>query len=667
MFCDRSTLAQAARRLSPIALFVGCTIIAGPATAQDFFTPAAGPGAFPAERFSPGTDRESVFDAESGAVHGHLDYDVALWGLYALNPLVAWDRPPDAAASRLGSVVAHRLGANLVAQLSLFEWIALGIDIPVALQLPGEVPATVDAATPAAVGLGDLRVVPKIRLLRAEDAEIDVAVIPSFTLHTAFPRGAYLGEGFATFAPRIALSRELERFRFAADVGLLVRSELSEVGQAIGPQFTYRAGIGYKLHPVGVPVGLDLGVSGSAQIAPGSNEPGRQPLEALAGVYYDIWGPLQAFAGAGAGLLAGPGAPDLRVFGGLRWSARAPKDKDGDGVDDYQDSCPDQPEDIDGFEDADGCVDADNDGDGVLDAGDRCPDEAEDIDGFEDDDGCPDLDNDGDGVADGQDKCPDEAEDVDEFEDADGCVDPDNDGDGILDGSDECPTEAEDRDGFEDEDGCVDADDDGDGVADVDDGCRTLAEDADGFEDEDGCPDPDNDGDSVLDADDKCPLEKEVINGVDDDDGCPDKGKAKVIVTAQSIDILEKVFFATGKADIGERSFSLLSQVAAVLRANPQIRAVRVEGHTDSVGNGDSNRELSQRRADAVRAFLLNKGVAPTRLLARGFGDTQPIADNGSRAGRDQNRRVEFKIVALPDSADGDDDGATQEVPAVDE
>jgi outer membrane protein OmpA-like peptidoglycan-associated protein len=117
------------------------------------------------------------------------------------------------------------------------------------------------------------------------------------------------------------------------------------------------------------------------------------------------------------------------------------EDSDHDGIPDRVDRCPKDPEDKDGFEDADGCPDPDNDKDGLSDTRDKCPNEPEDVDGFRDDDGCPDPDNDQDGVADAQDKCPLEPEDKDGFQDDDGCPDPDNDKDGYLDGVDKCPNE----------------------------------------------------------------------------------------------------------------------------------------------------------------------------------------------------------------------------------
>jgi outer membrane protein OmpA-like peptidoglycan-associated protein len=118
-----------------------------------------------------------------------------------------------------------------------------------------------------------------------------------------------------------------------------------------------------------------------------------------------------------------------------------PGDRDGDGIPDDIDKCPNDPEDKDGFQDDDGCPDPDNDKDGILDAKDKCPNDAEDRDGFEDADGCPDPDNDKDGIPDVKDKCPNDPEDKDGFEDADGCPDPDNDKDGVPDVSDQCPLE----------------------------------------------------------------------------------------------------------------------------------------------------------------------------------------------------------------------------------
>jgi outer membrane protein OmpA-like peptidoglycan-associated protein len=230
----------------------------------------------------------------------------------------------------------------------------------------------------------------------------------------------------------------------------------------------------------------------------------------------------------------------------------------------------------------------------------------------------------------------------------------DADSDGIVDGSDACPTVPETANGFEDSDGCPDevpapepepVDTDSDGIVDGTDRCATEPEDKDGFEDADGCPDPDNDKDGIADGDDQCPAEQETINGVTDEDGCPDKGKVKVRVESERIVIEEKVYFATNKDVILERSYSLLAQVAQVLRANPHIELVRVEGHTDDVGTVAYNQDLSQRRANNVRARLIEEGIAPERLEAVGYGKSRPVDPATTAAARENNRRVEFIIV----------------------
>ncbi len=350
-------------------------------------------------------------------------------------------------------------------------------------------------------------------------------------------------------------------------------------------------------------------------------------------------------------------------------------DNDGDGIPDEMDGCPMEPEDDDGFEDRDGCPEDDNDNDGIVDTRDRCPMNPEDMDGFEDTDGCPDLDNDGDGVADKMDRCPDEPEDKDGFEDTDGCPDIDNDGDtildaddacpnsagkantmnrakhgcpendtdkdGILDDDDQCPTDPEDRDGFEDDDGCPDRDNDGDGIYDDKDTCPMDPEDKDGFDDMDGCPDIDNDGDGFLDADDACPNDKENRNGFEDDDGCPDEIPEEVLKFTGAI---RDIQFKLNSDELLSSSFPILNEAADVLTQYPGIR-MEIQGHASADGDDMHNMLLSQRRAESVRRYLVNRGIDPTRLTAIGYGETVPIADNNTQEGRVMNRRVEFKII----------------------
>lgn len=311
-------------------------------------------------------------------------------------------------------------------------------------------------------------------------------------------------------------------------------------------------------------------------------------------------------------------------------------DKDGDTVLDKDDQCPSLPGPVENK----GCPVAapkDRDGDGILDPVDQCVDQPEDMDGFKDEDGCPEPDNDNDGILDTADKCPNEAGPMQNL----GCPVTDKDGDGLNDDVDKCPNEPEDKDGYQDEDGCPDLDNDADGLPDERDQCPMEPEDKDGFKDEDGCPDQDNDGDGVTDDKDECPNDP----GPADNKGCPRK-YALVAVTKDRIEIKKQIKFATGSAKIvGAESEKILDEVGMALKDNAQIKKVRVEGHTDSVGNDAANLKLSQNRANSVMAALIKRGIDPARMEAVGFGEERPIASNSTAKGRAENRRTEFNIV----------------------
>lgn len=248
-------------------------------------------------------------------------------------------------------------------------------------------------------------------------------------------------------------------------------------------------------------------------------------------------------------------------------------------------------------------------------------------------------DNDNDGIKNRKDACPDDAEDFDGFEDTDGCPDPDNDQDGIPDLADACPHQPEDRDGFADADGCPDPDNDGDGVHDAADRCPNEPEDLDGFADQDGCPDPDNDGDGVLDGDDSCP-DTPAGNEVDAQ-GCSIVPEVPRI--AEKL-ILEGVNFLSSSAQLTSTSVIVLAEVARSLLAYPDA-LIEVRGHTDAVGPAEANRDLSHRRAMAVRDALIQLGVAPSRITAVGYGEDYPLAPNDIPEGRARNRRVEIHRI----------------------
>lgn len=236
---------------------------------------------------------------------------------------------------------------------------------------------------------------------------------------------------------------------------------------------------------------------------------------------------------------------------------------------------------------------SDRDGDGFLDDADTCPDEA----GVEPD-GCPIRDSDGDGFLDDEDACVDEAGVA-----PDGCPIRDTDGDGFLDDVDACVDEA--------------------GV------------------EPDGCPIRDTDGDGILDDVDDCKDEPETKNGYQDGDGCPDEVPEEVKAFTGAI---EGIYFETAKATIRSKSTTTLERAAKVLSDYPDVR-VEISGHTDDRGKRDYNMKLSADRAESVKAWLVEHGIDASRITTRGAGPDEPVADNGSRAGRAKNRRIEFEIL----------------------
>ena len=258
----------------------------------------------------------------------------------------------------------------------------------------------------------------------------------------------------------------------------------------------------------------------------------------------------------------------------------------------------------------------DTDGDGIYDKDDACPEEA----GLEIFNGCPDSDNDG--IQDSKDDCPNTAG-LAEFN---GC--PDGDGDGVMDKDDKCPTVA----GLKALMGCPDAD--GDGVADGDDNCPNES----GPAANNGCPWPDTDGDGILDKDDKCPNEA----GTAANNGCPEvKPTEEVMETLNSY--ARTILFNVGKATFKEETDQVLQAMVAIFKEYPRANFA-IEGHTDSSGSNSMNQALSERRANAVRDYLIANGINADRLTAKGFGEDNPIATNKTRAGRKENRRVEVKL-----------------------
>ena len=559
------------------------------------------------QNFRPATGPWNYFSVESARVAPHLRFVPSLTINYGNQPLT--ERDPDDVIVR--KIVEHMVTADVQFNFGLGDRFDLGLSVPISYVVAGEPEAGGVAEFEDGAAFGDVRLVPKIRLF-GFDKQDDSGVGASISVPVDLPTGddeKFFGAGQVELNPKLILEGRVIGFSFALNGGIKVRPNKKTVDTLeLGNEVTYGAAMGIDL---GTPDALlfaeVFGVAPMEDINPDSRS---TPLEGLLGFRFFTKPGLVVSLGAGTGLIPDYGSPLWRGLFQLSYFVRD-RDTDGDGLMDSVDACPNDPEDKDGFEDTDGCPDPDNDQDQILDVNDRCPNDPEDKDGFEDADGCPDPDNDKDQILDVDDKCPNEPETVNGFEDIDGCPDvADRDGDGILDNVDKCPDDPEDK---------------------------------DAFEDEDGCPDPDNDKDGILDVNDKCPLVPETMNGVDDEDGCPDSKLVKV--TKEKIVILQKVFFDLDKATIKPVSFPLLDEVADVLKNYDYIKKVEVQGHTDSQGKDAYNKDLSQRRADSVREYLMSKGVAGDRLVSVGYGEEQPIDTNKTKAGRENNRRVEFLII----------------------
>jgi OOP family OmpA-OmpF porin len=216
---------------------------------------------------------------------------------------------------------------------------------------------------------------------------------------------------------------------------------------------------------------------------------------------------------------------------------------------------------------------------------------------------------------------------------------PDADLDGVPDSKDSCPAGAEDTDGALDTDGCPDPDNDLDGFLDTIDQCPFQAEDVDGQNDNDGCPDvaSDPDADGIEEPGDRCPNEK----GVAANQGCPRWHYPGAELTGTELRLSGPVLFEDTTATIRSVSFPVLDVIVEVLREHPTI-TFEVQGHTDSQGDDAANVTLTQARADAVVRYLVQHGIEPSRLTAKGYGETRPIESNRTSQGREVNRRVEL-------------------------
>jgi outer membrane protein OmpA-like peptidoglycan-associated protein len=407
---------------------------------------------FDVETFEPAPDQSgSVVNVYGARTLAPAAYSLSLSGAYGRKPL-SIESPR---GKELGELVGSIGTLQLLGAIGVAKHFDIGLGLPLhrlsAGTNPGSAPVpSVRAATlsDSKIALGDLRVVPRVSLYEHQGSSgFDLALLAPVWLPTGDQK-VYAGESVRV-EPCVALDYRHKQLLVAFNAGYLVRNKVEVLGTEIDDQL--RLGGGAEI-PVIDRLSVLAELDAHFNVLASHFDAGKTASEGYLGLRYRARG-LIAQLGGGPGLTRAPTAPTYRLFATLGYRGGGPKpklDSDADGLLDERDACPRQPEDKDGFDDADGCPDPDNDQDGVLDGADLCSNEREDRDGFADSDGCIDPDDDQDGVADAADQCAREAEDRDGFDDADGCPDPDNDADGVLDGKDRCPLEA----GVATEQGC---------------------------------------------------------------------------------------------------------------------------------------------------------------------------------------------------------------------
>jgi outer membrane protein OmpA-like peptidoglycan-associated protein len=301
---------------------------------------------------------------------------------------------------------------------------------------------------PPNAALLDLRLGLKVRAYRGRYFGLGVLAIMTAPIGDST---AFLGESFLTFRPTLIADFGRGPFSIAINLGVVVRKEVRvldpyqqsaglvppRVLLDVGDELTWSVGLGYRVLPWLSVVGEVMGLEPIVISADATRD---RTIDLQGGLQFQATAHLGVFVGGGGNVTPSADRRDgFRAFAGVSWAlgrsepppalpvlpAATPQhgDRDGDGIPDSVDRCPDEPEDRDGFEDQDGCPEVDNDHDGIPDAIDHCPNDREDFDGYEDRDGCPDLDNDGDGIPDAADRCPNEPETRNGIEDEDGCPD----------------------------------------------------------------------------------------------------------------------------------------------------------------------------------------------------------------------------------------------------
>ncbi|HEX5750979.1 MAG TPA: OmpA family protein [Archangium sp.] len=510
-------------------------------------------------------------------------------------------------------IVGNRVTTHLAAAWAPFRWFELGAQVPLVAFQRGDDLRAEGIAPRDGQGLGTPLLGARVALLSQLDGRpLDLAL----GLGVGLPLGSASllarDEG-VSYVPRVMVGRRFGWFRVALDAQMMARPLLETSVNAVYTQ----APIGNELRfgaavaTVGRRLRWELDVRGSVPLV---NQPNS--VELLLGTRYLMNPSMEVFAMGGLGVGPAPGTPLFRVMVGTAFGGVTPSRLQGESS---VNCAPDLPH---KYEE---CPDMDEDGDGVRNASDLCPQ----VSGSLDRNGCPWRDTDNDGIEDSLDTCPGEPGEA-EWK---GCPMPDDDKDGVADEKDRCPEQP----GLKDHEGCPKPDADKDGVEDDVDDCPKLA----GPEERKGCPETDTDKDGVANRLDSCPN----VAGLQENYGCPKHEMPLIILSRTRVELASRIFFEPGHSLLRGRSDAMLVLLAKVINEHPEFPLIVVGAHTDDRGSRESKLRLSQARAEAVRRFLIENGVAPERVAAKGYGDERPIDSNATAFGRENNRRVEIEIV----------------------
>lgn len=561
---------------------------------------------FSLDQFDPAPAGDRFFGVQGGDPAGHVNPRAMLLGEYAYRPLVLYRNDGD---DRVASVVSDQLFAHLGLGLALWQDLSVSANLPLALVTAGDSPAAGGLAfkSPSGAALGDLRLGARFRLFGTATDPVQLSLAASLWLPTG-DRDKFAGDGSVRGLPALVASGETAGLVYALNAGVAVRGDRTFAASKVGTQLTFGGAAGVLFARRELQIGPELY---GTTVLNSPFERDSTNLEGILGAKYRLvdW---VLGAGAGPGFTRGLGTPAARVVASITWAPLPPVDKKVEP--------------------------RDRDGDHILDADDDCPDTFGLPSKQRQLNGCPDSDSDG--VFDKWDACVQEPGLRSEDPSQNGCPLRDRDRDGVLDAADACP----DVPGVETKDpktnGCP-KDTDGDGIYDSEDACVDVP----GMKTDDpkthGCP-GDTDGDGIRDDQDACPREKGKPDPDPQKNGCPQL----VRVTEGEIAVLQQVQFKTNSDAILPESDALLGEVAGVLREHGELTQIEIQGHTDNRGNPAHNKGLSQRRAQSVLRWLTTRGrIEAGRLTARGYGQEVPIDDNSTDAGRQKNRRVQFKIV----------------------